>query len=754
MKNLPFSLLTAGLSLAVIAFLCFYLPCDGGGFWMPGRTVFHLAIWLCLVLWLLEPHPLPAEARSLALPALAFLFLSGISTIFSAYVHDSLQEWLNLASYVVAFTCAIVLFTRFPVRRLMIILLATSAFAFCLLSLLPGEINFPFTSVTASFFGRFYQANATAAFLLLIIFPALALYLRGGERLPTFFYGLVGWLALLCLGLTNSRGGWLVCLLVLLPVLVGLLRGLSRREGLGLVIRLGILLFCLLLALKLLTDSGPQGGVAPQVLTQRAAELTEATSTSRGARVVFWKAALEIAVEHPVTGTGFGTFGKFLPRHLTDIRFYSKYVHNLYLALAAEAGFPALAAFLWLVGTLLVAVFRKGRILGMEPQSTEWALWVGLSGALVTFLLHNGIDIDWRFPAIPLFWVLEAALLLSLSPGVLKRESEALSSEGGWKTFLTSSPEIAPDRNVFLRARPWLRLLLAFLVLVMMAIRFVPYLAYNLEQAARQSEEKGDLARAITLLDQANRLDRLNAYTRRDLAHLLVLASRHTNDPRLLDAALLRLNQAIALDPARASNYHYRAQIHLDRRRLEQAAGDIQKAIALDPATDPGFYNTWGRIAELNRDFPSAEAAYMKALGMYTTAMEHDIMVFRRQAIGQRKAEALVGLADLHGLMGKFTDAEKELAQARELDPENPKIEIITAINAMRARNWSLAETHLRAVLAKEEGFPLGNLLLGWCLENQGRDREAKVYLRRAAELNPAFSNLPPPQHWEGLKLE
>jgi len=166
------------------------------------------------------------------------------------------------------------------------------------------------------------------------------------------------------LALTSSRGSWLAVAAGACVVVAS--RG-GRRFAVAAVATVGVLETCLL-------------GLA--AFTQPAA---------LEARGDYWHVAWHVAGQHPVVGTGAGTFdlawGAFgdLGRWggVSD-------AHSLYLETLAELGAVGLVLLAGLVAPVFAAASQPAL------SATETA---ALGGA-VTFLVHAGLDFDWELPAV------------------------------------------------------------------------------------------------------------------------------------------------------------------------------------------------------------------------------------------------------------------------------------------------------------------------------------------------------------------
>jgi O-antigen ligase len=101
----------------------------------------------------------------------------------------------------------------------------------------------------------------------------------------------------------------------------------------------------------------------------------EKGATSLSARFDYWKAAAQVVQEHPLTGSGPGTFGISYRRLKTPESEMARLTHNDYLEQASDSGIPGAAAFLalWLGG--LAVLFKTAR-----NQPITFMVWLGLLG--------------------------------------------------------------------------------------------------------------------------------------------------------------------------------------------------------------------------------------------------------------------------------------------------------------------------------------------------------------------------------------
>ncbi|MGH2372858.1 MAG: O-antigen ligase family protein [bacterium] len=110
-------------------------------------------------------------------------------------------------------------------------------------------------------------------------------------------------------------------------------------------------------------------------------------------RLVLWRTAMRIAADHPVFGTGFGTFGlafaEYRPPEIAQLetRGDPPFAHNVFLNFAAETGIPGLAAFVLLYATGLISTWRW--LTRSPPASTARAIALAVLAALVTILTNE-----------------------------------------------------------------------------------------------------------------------------------------------------------------------------------------------------------------------------------------------------------------------------------------------------------------------------------------------------------------------------
>lgn len=117
-------------------------------------------------------------------------------------------------------------------------------------------------------------------------------------------------------------------------------------------------------------------------------------ATLGGTRRALWSAALAAFADHPLGGTGAGTF-EFVWNRDPHRAYYVRDAHSLYLESLAETGLPGALLVLVVVGSLLAAAVRVAL---KEPDAGGAA--AGAAAALLVFCVCAGVDWMWESTAV------------------------------------------------------------------------------------------------------------------------------------------------------------------------------------------------------------------------------------------------------------------------------------------------------------------------------------------------------------------
>lgn len=247
-------------------------------------------------------------------------------------------------------------------------------------------------------FGPYVDRDHFAGLMELIAPVGMSMIaFRGVRREQVVFVSLLTLLPVAALFLTASRGG-AAAFVFEVAFLIVLTRTHHARRGTAALASL------LLLAVVFIAWLGA-GTVLQRI---RSSNLEELSASKRASMV---KGAWHILLDHPAAGTGLGTLVAIYPKYEThyDGRIVD-HVHNDYAELLAETG---------IVGGICGAVFlillfgTARRRLSEEQSAFSRSIHAAGTVACAGFLLHNLVDFNFHIPANGLFFLLEAAIIVS-----------------------------------------------------------------------------------------------------------------------------------------------------------------------------------------------------------------------------------------------------------------------------------------------------------------------------------------------------
>ena len=309
-----------------------------------------------------------------------------------------------------------------PARRARLLAAASAGGAIALAAALlepivPAASGAEWWAAYQRFSGTFTDPNALGIGAALLAILALALLLEKARapRGAKVAASLVLVLVLPVLQISGSRTGLLLLAMAGALTLAGLVRARAvslRRLGLGVAA-------ALFLAAAVWPRLPKRGNVATGGLAARIAATvrTGSLDATANTRFVFWRGALDVILEEPLSGCGLGGFPYEFPvrfgRRRQPVDFTDN-ATNALLDVGAECGLPALALALAAVIPVLVRA--------VDAALTRQPIVVGsrLAGAaLIGFAIASMTGSHVRFP--------EVASLLVLWP--TRRPEEAFRAE-------------------------------------------------------------------------------------------------------------------------------------------------------------------------------------------------------------------------------------------------------------------------------------------------------------------------------------
>lgn len=387
----------ASASLEQPVFRLTLAPGSGVSFSVGGKLE-NLLIPL-LVLWgagMIWDRGLRPGGNPLILPLLIFLALAALAYLFSPFREiswrEGFREMLLGAGFFTA-AAAVISSERDRRRALAVLFVSVGISALAGLYLFSRRVYFPETP--QRIWLSFMHPNTTGSALLLLIPPGIALAAGGGGRRFRAVIALSTVVLAAAMVLTFSRTAWL-SLLAALIILAMHFR--IRYHLLGVLALLATLLV-------LGVNVGPQ-----TYLQSRLRSISNFTRDPNiEKRIIYWHGVVRMIGTRPLLGYGPGhrVFMEVYERDFQVVETDEQpvHAHNMFLALAAGVGIPALLAFLWLIG-LAFRNLRAGA--GEEDRFRCFfsrGLIAGLSGFLIGGLADNPV---FSFRVMLVFWFLIA----------------------------------------------------------------------------------------------------------------------------------------------------------------------------------------------------------------------------------------------------------------------------------------------------------------------------------------------------------
>ena len=230
-------------------------------------------------------------------------------------------------------------------------------------------------------------SNALGVLAAMGLLLALGFAVDGGAARPAAVAAAVPLGA--CVYLTYSRGA-LIALAVGLVAMATLASGMARRVAVASALG-GIVALAALVGRTAATNASLGTTLRGDVLTLAAND-----------RDRYWAAAWRTFLEHPLLGSGAGTFERTWLLH-RDVNLGVLDAHSLYLETLAELG-PIGLALLGVVCVVPLIAAWKARAHALVPA---------LAGAYVAYLAHAAVDWDWEMPVLTLTAFLLAGVLVA-----------------------------------------------------------------------------------------------------------------------------------------------------------------------------------------------------------------------------------------------------------------------------------------------------------------------------------------------------
>jgi O-antigen ligase len=343
-------------------------------------------------------------------PLLILIILSILSTGFSMHKYTSIWSTILLINYVTIYYLIIhTVRTRTQIRQFIYIIISVGTFLSIFgLVKLGGANPFPWWEYTDipqtsdRLTATFGNANHLAGYMEMALPLILGLFLtgfRGGKRILMIYITIMLLAALI---LSLSRGGWFGAIIGLSFMAAALM---ANRHFENKKLLMAIVGGTLAVALIVLSTTP----VVERILT-----LTENDpEVNMNARLVGWRGVNKMISDHPLIGTGPGTFAtvytQYQPPGLANRRFYA---HSDYLQFISEVGLAVAVVIVWMI----IALYRKGYKKLKNPSRLVRGSTIGAMAGITAILVHSISDFNLYIPANAILFTVLAALVAGPVP--------------------------------------------------------------------------------------------------------------------------------------------------------------------------------------------------------------------------------------------------------------------------------------------------------------------------------------------------
>jgi len=244
-------------------------------------------------------------------------------------------------------------------------------------------------------------------------------------------------------------------------------------------------------------------------------------------------------------------------------RYYASEAHSHPLQVWSETGTPGLLAWIGLVMSAAVVMFRRSG----AGNGSNSELLAAVRGGFVLLLAHSAIDLDMSVPAVQvLFW-------LTMGTGCVL----AAPPEGARVARSQHRPGVSPTR-------PGLRTAVVCMLAVLALVVTLPVASTALSRSGYQLIVSGQPETGLARLRTAEGLNPLDPAPHLYLGSFLAaLAERSPGDKALGDLALSEFGAGLARDPMNPNLYSTRAHLLGVIGDHEAAVADLRQAVSLAP---------------------------------------------------------------------------------------------------------------------------------------------------------------------------
>ena len=137
-----------------------------------------------------------------------------------------------------------------------------------------------------------------------------------------------------------------------------------------------------------------------------------ATGISEQTRLKLYDMSFDILKDYSITGIGFASFPILIDKYLEEnLKAYPEYLHNDWLELLLDVGYPIYTLFLVLVSIIILLFLKRIKHLSNKKK----ILFIGLFSSCCSICIGSFVDFHFHIPANAMLFFLCLAILSSLS---------------------------------------------------------------------------------------------------------------------------------------------------------------------------------------------------------------------------------------------------------------------------------------------------------------------------------------------------
>jgi len=636
------------LALALLVPIAFHPRCFTT--FAPAKEfTFEALVIIGLMFWaikIISREEIKFTSTPLNLPILSFIAICTLSLIWSNTFFTSLRELPHfLAGPLLYFVIVNNIRDEKQISRIIsaVLVVGTALGIYGIFQY--NDIDFSFwlpITGRAKVFGLCGNVGYFAGYLILPLSLAIPLFFASKNRNRKILL-LIGILAMgTTLIITFTRSSYLAfgISLLFMFLLFLLSRGknfIQENKKLFMIVLIVIIIVASLFIIP--TPLSKPGTVISQIKGRiSTTRLTNVFSSGR--RVAIWKCTWMMIKDHPILGSGIGTYqyntlryqAKFFEqgdnRSIYPYGFADK-AHNEYLQLWAELGTIGLAIFLWLI----IAYFIYGiRYLKREKNEQKQGIMIGLMGGVVAFL----VDSFFWFPLHLTTNVFLLWLFIGLTIVIGLEKNVGSGSVGKSK------------RSSIYKFKPALYIVIVLLAVFLCVTVFRPFMARIIWFSGFKEVENKDWEKATDIYEKALKWNPYEGSLYYDLGKIFLMRE-------LGNTALKNFKKAEKyIDfPGIPQNL---AIIYLAKGETDNAITELKKAISYqrEEKTMPPLYVELGNVYLKLERYEEAESAFKGAL-----------------KIDPNLVSAHYGLSGVYLRQNRVEEGLVELKKVVELGPES-----------------------------------------------------------------------------------